>query len=66
MAGKKKLLKSEDYSDILMPNYITIKELQKDDLLSYCLSKQTLKIYLPDSESLTNLTRQFLLKVSYF
>lgn len=64
MAGRKELLTSDESHPIKIPNYYTIPDLQKDNLLIYCKNSQKLNKYLPDVENLKNIPREFLLQVS--
>lgn len=47
-----------------LPNYVNLVEGQKDQLISYCLSKENLRKFLPESTNLKSIDRQFFLDVS--
>lgn len=66
MCGHKDLLKTEEYVHIEIPNYYTVPEFQKKSLLEYIKSKEALSRYLPESNNLLNIPREFLLCVSKF
>lgn len=65
MANKKKLLTIDQASPVNIPNYISLKDLQKENLLNYCLSKNNLLQYLPESTNLKSIPRDFLLMVRF-
>lgn len=65
MCGAKDLLKSDEFVHLNFPNYYCVNEFQKKNLLSYIQSKQELCRYLPDTNNLINIPRNYLLCVSF-
>lgn len=65
IAGNKKLIPLEAAITITMKNYSCVEELQKKSLLNYCLSKEALRSYLPDSTNLLSIPRDYFLQVSF-
>lgn len=49
--------------EIILPNFSTINDLNKEALLLYCLNHNELKHFFPDHLCSTSITRQFILQV---
>lgn len=63
-AGLKYLLDSKESGDVELVKYITIDNLQKKSLLSYCLSSEILSKYFPDGVKENTISRNFIIQVS--
>lgn len=66
LSGQKMLLKESQKSEVIIPKYVTLASLQKKALFEYCKSNLILKKFLPESSNEYNISREFLLQVSFF
>jgi hypothetical protein len=62
--GKKKLMTLEEFRKVSLPNYTITAMLAKESLLSHCSKHNQIRLYLPDSQNLKSVERDFLLSVS--
>ncbi len=57
------MLKLEESAPVTLPNYIICDSLNKKTLIKECLNDSNLKLFLPDSNNLNAIDRQFFLTV---